>query len=104
AEDGIRDYKVTGVQTCALPILRGMRWASSEKPAHTHVHRQVAPAHRRKAQIVRTTEKPFRRRSSIPFVLFLSSCRSSRYLWCGRSEERRVGKECGCGSALYCRR
>src|SRR5256885_11136832 len=23
AEDGIRDYKVTGVQTCALPILRG---------------------------------------------------------------------------------
>src|SRR2546426_11868090 len=23
AEDGIRDYKVTGVQTCALPILWG---------------------------------------------------------------------------------
>src|SRR5256885_15654292 len=23
AEDGIRDYKVTGVQTCALPILGG---------------------------------------------------------------------------------
>src|SRR5256885_5469652 len=23
AEDGIRDYKVTGVQTCALPILVG---------------------------------------------------------------------------------
>src|ERR1039457_2490116 len=23
AEDGIRDYKVTGVQTCALPIYRG---------------------------------------------------------------------------------
>src|ERR1022692_5170183 len=22
AEDGIRDYKVTGVQTCALPIIR----------------------------------------------------------------------------------
>src|SRR5256885_3903170 len=27
AEDGIRDYKVTGVQTCALPI-----WSWSEKP------------------------------------------------------------------------
>src|SRR5256885_11311099 len=28
AEDGIRDYKVTGVQTCALPIcpLRGTLW------------------------------------------------------------------------------
>src|SRR2546426_8971217 len=25
AEDGIRDYKVTGVQTCALPIYRGGR-------------------------------------------------------------------------------
>src|SRR2546426_3437094 len=27
AEDGIRDYKVTGVQTCALPILSGCRWS-----------------------------------------------------------------------------
>src|SRR5256885_14982534 len=27
AEDGIRDYKVTGVQTCALPILREPRRA-----------------------------------------------------------------------------
>src|SRR5256885_3280844 len=25
AEDGIRDYKVTGVQTCALPICRALR-------------------------------------------------------------------------------
>src|SRR5690606_41065037 len=25
AEDGIRDFHVTGVQTCALPILRGFR-------------------------------------------------------------------------------
>src|SRR3989454_3538030 len=24
AEDGIRDYKVTGVQTCALPIFNGI--------------------------------------------------------------------------------
>src|SRR5256885_13266210 len=24
AEDGIRDYKVTGVQTCALPIFRNL--------------------------------------------------------------------------------
>src|SRR5256885_15789054 len=27
AEDGIRDYKVTGVQTCALPILRDRQLA-----------------------------------------------------------------------------
>src|SRR5256885_8960775 len=29
AEDGIRDYKVTGVQTCALPISSGRSRASS---------------------------------------------------------------------------
>src|ERR1039457_7315599 len=29
AEDGIRDYKVTGVQTCALPI-----WETSRKAHH----------------------------------------------------------------------
>src|SRR5256885_1365359 len=38
AEDGIRDYKVTGVQTCALPIfapcvaLRGLLAFSGERP------------------------------------------------------------------------
>src|SRR5215475_15761088 len=26
AEDGIRDFHVTGVQTCALPISRGWAW------------------------------------------------------------------------------
>src|SRR5690606_40478684 len=26
AEDGIRDFHVTGVQTCALPILNAGRW------------------------------------------------------------------------------
>src|SRR5215467_12629529 len=30
AEDGIRDYKVTGVQTCALPIYR--RGGRSSRP------------------------------------------------------------------------
>src|SRR5256885_6826170 len=29
AEDGIRDYKVTGVQTCALPILTASSTSSS---------------------------------------------------------------------------
>src|SRR3989454_11176998 len=33
AEDGIRDYKVTGVQTCALPISNHSRYASSVSPA-----------------------------------------------------------------------
>src|SRR2546426_6991906 len=35
AEDGIRDYKVTGVQTCALPISRSLpppRGSSMRRP------------------------------------------------------------------------
>src|SRR5688500_20233621 len=31
AEDGIRDYKVTGVQTCALPISVNLDWTSSSR-------------------------------------------------------------------------
>src|SRR5688500_19548350 len=31
AEDGIRDYKVTGVQTCALPILVGVTSALAQR-------------------------------------------------------------------------
>src|SRR5256885_2998406 len=30
AEDGIRDYKVTGVQTCALPISKPLRQVLEE--------------------------------------------------------------------------
>src|SRR5256885_5459328 len=33
AEDGIRDYKVTGVQTCALPI-----WVTPEPPRSAASH------------------------------------------------------------------
>src|SRR2546426_8563789 len=33
AEDGIRDYKVTGVQTCALPIWGCPRAADPRRPA-----------------------------------------------------------------------
>src|SRR5256885_12466917 len=36
AEDGIRDYKVTGVQTCALPI------SVRSSPARTEWPRRVA--------------------------------------------------------------
>src|SRR5256885_11429715 len=39
AEDGIRDYKVTGVQTCALPICYFVRVeaVSSVRPVRTEV-------------------------------------------------------------------
>src|SRR5256885_8156566 len=55
AEDGIRDYKVTGVQTCALPISRArngelaareadlLQWrAKGTRHAHGRGHRRDA--------------------------------------------------------------
>src|SRR6516162_8753471 len=44
AEDGIRDYKVTGVQTCALPIYRPLREEILRHP------RQEGAAHRLTAE------------------------------------------------------
>src|SRR2546426_9212065 len=82
AEDGIRDYKVTGVQTCALPISSTPRPCSSAWSAvmmapdvgaasTTTVARQ--PGDQPVAPRERVRARPLARR---------------------RSEERRVGKEC----------
>src|SRR5688500_20232351 len=74
AEDGIRDYKVTGVQTCALPIFprRGVVGADGPStPAVPHAGTLTGPA-----------------RPDAPATPASAAC---------RSEERRVGKECRCG-------
>src|SRR5207245_3399527 len=72
AEDGIRDATVTGVQTCALPILL--------------VH--LLDARQDVAEDERPVDVPVRTRHPVPdheaFVLVRAV----------RSEERRVGKEC----------
>src|SRR5256885_11811292 len=39
AEDGIRDYKVTGVQTCALPILQ--QRSAFRRPKHGGVRNSL---------------------------------------------------------------
>src|SRR5690606_41001573 len=82
AEDGIRDFHVTGVQTCALPILSGLPLEGS---------------------------LPFRALAGLPrrlpcISITLSLCwYYSAYAYIRqplapishlRSEERRVGKEC----------
>src|SRR2546426_9157093 len=53
AEDGIRDYKVTGVQTCALPIYarRG-----GEEQDHRDEHRQRPLAQRRPRRAARRAD------------------------------------------------
>src|SRR5256885_12037678 len=55
AEDGIRDYKVTGVQTCALPILAhfAMSACSISRNFSGEVTRGSAPCAARKSTISR---------------------------------------------------
>src|SRR2546422_6842354 len=81
AEDGIRDVAVTGVQTCALPILNvyssvGIRELSSPTGLATVGSTVLAHA---------TTD---------PVVAEALSLIGERELTWSRSEERRVGKEC----------
>src|SRR5256885_10448184 len=86
AEDGIRDYKVTGVQTCALPISRSSRRAAStpssgSSPASRSA-RSSRPRHEGRA------------RAQAPSAAGAASCRLAAAALDPRSEERRVGKEC----------
>src|SRR5688500_19814009 len=74
AEDGIRDYKVTGVQTCALPICL---FADCPEP--------VFSAYPYWSRIVRHAP---------PFGLELDLTSWKSLMALNRSEERRVGKEC----------
>src|SRR2546429_5238587 len=67
AEDGIRDVAVTGVQTCALPILRGSLGAAPSDPLTVEILDATGKA-------MRTMHGPGHAGL--------------------RSEERRVGKEC----------
>src|SRR5688500_19915161 len=80
AEDGIRDYKVTGVQTCALPIY-GANHASTESTiaGTNHAGASVATGSARHAS-------PLAARAKHAASTAVASHPE-------RSEERRVGKE-----------
>src|SRR5690606_39454644 len=74
AEDGIRDFHVTGVQTCALPISSpcGGGPAAGARPPRRWPQR-AGGGGRKRGRPART---------------------AGRSGSCTRSEERRVGKEC----------
>src|SRR3712207_7820044 len=81
AEDGIRDIGVTGVQTCALPIL--------------HLPRE--PVRRRRPRTQRGEGeygRPAERRSARVCAVRAGAGGRARVRARARSEERRVGKEC----------
>src|SRR5690606_39944593 len=76
AEDGIRDFHVTGVQTCALPIFEAL-WALARFTSVGEWGQSSSSSERgisARARVARAT----------------TAARE-------RSEERRVGKECGSG-------
>src|SRR2546427_9561717 len=78
AEDGIRDLTVTGVQTCALPILcNGCQMMSQLK--------DIIPGAEHWPQFRRNASEQFEARTALLEVVESPSI---------RSEERRVGKEC----------
>src|SRR5690606_41091706 len=82
AEDGIRDFHVTGVQTCALPI------CTARPPMETYQRaRRSLRARMRRLRLRAGVSKssPGAREEA------LMSCSAISFM---RSEERRVGKEC----------
>src|SRR5262249_58549160 len=92
AEDGIRDWSVTGVQTCALPIwacdidMTGNVWLY--RPAF---HKTSHHGHGRAIAIGPKGQEIVRRRLRTDTQAYLFSPRES--VAEVRSEERRVGKE-----------
>src|SRR5256885_3021761 len=84
AEDGIRDYKVTGVQTCALPILK-------------YLTNRILPAlsrergHSVKLLVIGKGNNAGFKNENVIFGGIISDVESA---YQARSEERRVGKEC----------
>src|SRR5256885_8449313 len=83
AEDGIRDYKVTGVQTCALPIYRISNLAQLERKTLVRIAVSVLFVLSLGCSPAPIFAQETRQRT------FASAEDASR-----RSEERRVGKEC----------
>src|SRR5688500_19879641 len=85
ADDGIRDYKVTGVQTCALPISVTLAMRAVElEPMNPGYPNTLGVARYRPA-----TGKPRPPPSNGPW----NCVRAATATTGSRSEERRVGKE-----------
>src|SRR5690606_40618335 len=96
AEDGIRDFHVTGVQTCALPICHRAR-AKREKDEE-----DVYQAGPLLAEIEKSRPETPRFERLAPGETGLNPRQTFHTFAVGRSEERRVGKECSSQWRPYC--
>src|SRR5256885_10788400 len=85
AEDGIRDYKVTGVQTCALPISFDAHVRFRTKP-------DVILHHRARFKLKREVVGEIGDDAAVNVGWTQLAATISEGVV--RSEERRVGKEC----------
>src|SRR5207249_7590962 len=96
-EDGIRDRNVTGVQTCALPILgdRFPKVATVHDVMPVRFPALFRPWHRNYAAVV----MPRLARAARAVITGSETAKQEIVEWLrvpARSEERRVGKECRC--------
>src|SRR5207302_7685380 len=87
AEDGIRDFHVTGVQTCALPIFSHARSIMAlRRASFSHVNSSSVFV---SASVYgRPCRRVWCRTGSPAESIWVCTCRRP-----ARSEERRVGKE-----------
>src|SRR5690606_39965921 len=92
AEDGIRDFHVTGVQTCALPIYEG-EFRSSNKPLDRPGLSPTDPnSYQAKAHYMYQFAARYGSTKVDEGKLTLAPDQEKKSGL--RSEERRVGKEC----------
>src|SRR5207253_4570994 len=89
AEDGIRDGHVTGVQTCALPILIA---ATTGSAVHLEMRDAYTPEDQRFLDWQAGKLLPEQANPEWSAIVRAHTARGVRFR--RRSEERRVGKEC----------
>src|SRR5207244_6981511 len=91
AEDGIRDDLVTGVQTCALPIFGEVHRSALARRDSMLLGRRIRTVGRLHAVVDAD------RRTALELDLSAGDDLDALVEALERSEERRVGRECGVG-------
>src|SRR5690606_40251315 len=92
AEDGIRDFHVTGVQTCALPIFSALAAELVQKALENEPHRRDLRLKLLEVFFVWGNKEAFREAAQA-FKAEIGATPDGDWDKVLRSEERRVGKE-----------